>query len=257
MVRKKSNTLCVALVISIITLILASCDDAFSKSWGKSREYDKSKINLTMDNLREWKEKSIGNPALVSTLVGKIIDELDGKSGAEKAAFQAAGIDLAIEQSNICMLIIDFAGNDISNIKNESALRDILVSVQDKFSDGGNVAAANIATIAGKSVEAGATPKFADNDPYTAQAGALDVGMAVMTLTLAVAPDIKGADNLKDALYGNDTKLNFKDKQVTAGNGASQEEIVLAAYLNLIANDKTGKYSDSPTMGSLKKAFNL
>ncbi|MDR2445368.1 MAG: hypothetical protein LBD44_05485 [Spirochaetaceae bacterium] len=255
MTRKKTNTLCVALVISIITLILASCDDSFSKSWGKSREYDQSKINLTMDNLREWKEKATGNPDLEAALVGKIIGELDSKSGAEKAAFQDAGIELAIGQSGIGMSIIELAGKDISNIKDEATLKDILGSVQGKFSS--SAAAGNIAKIVNASIVPGATPKFADNDLYALNAEPSDVGIVVAALTLAVAPDIKGIGNLKDALSGNDSKLNFKGKQVTAGNGASQEEIALAAYLNLIANDKTGKYKKSPMVGSLKKAFNL
>ena len=261
MTRKIRNVVCAALIAAIAILTLAACDDFFSTSWGESRGYDQSKIHLTMDNLQVWKEKSLGNPDLAAALVKKIISELDGKSGAEKATLQSFGIEMAIEQSGIGTLIIELAGKDISNIKDADGLKNLLGAVQGKFTGGGDSAAANIAAIAAKSdltgTNDGETPKFPTDDQYTAQASASDIGMAVVALTLAVLPDIKATDDLDDVLKSK-TSLGFNDdKRVTVKDGAKPEEKALAAYLNLIAEDMTGKYEKNPITSGLMSAFKL
>jgi hypothetical protein len=261
MVKRIPNVVCTALIVTInlLTLLtLVACDDFFSTSWGSAREYDLSKINLTVDNLEDWKGKAAGNPDLAAKLVDKIISELDGKSGAEKAAFQTAGIDLAIEQSGIGTTIVELAGKDISNIKDKDGLIDMLSSVQGKFS--GDAAAGNIATIALASNPTGNAPSFPPNDPYTAQASASDVGMAIAVLALALAPDDVGKDgaDLDESLPESLTITGGDgNRQVTANGGASPEERALAAYLNLIASDNTGKYEKNPITSGLKSAFKL
>ena len=259
MTTKTKNMVYAALIISIVAFALVSCDDFFDTSWGKARKYDSSKINLTLEDLPEWKEKAAGNPDLAESLVEKILGELDSKSGAEKAALQDAGIDLAIEQSGIGTTIIELAGGALSSVKDESGIKTMLDSAQSKFNgNNGKAAAENIAAIVAKSdLSAGTTPKFSKDDPYAAQANPSDVGMAVAILALAVAPNLKDTTDLKTALSDGDAKFGFHDNQVTVSDGASKEEIALAAYLNLIADDRTGKYESNPIAGGLKKAFKL
>jgi hypothetical protein len=261
MARRIMSVVCAAQVILSAVFTLAACDDFYSTSWGTVRKYDQSKIKLTQDNLQEWREKAVGNPDLAAALVEKIISELPGKSGAEKAAFQDVGIDLAIEQSGIGALIIDLAGRDLAKIKDASGLKSMLSSVQGKFSGGnGKAAAGNIAAIVGSSALTGRTPQFGDGDQYAAQASPSDVGMAVTVLFLAIASDgISGDTNLESKLP-NLTITTERGKgqvSVESGKTPSQEEIALAAYLNLIASDTTGKYGKNPITSGLKSSFNL
>ncbi|MDR2445367.1 MAG: hypothetical protein LBD44_05480 [Spirochaetaceae bacterium] len=263
MTKKIQMIVCTTLIVAVnlLTLLtLVACDDFFSTSWGEAREYELSKINLTVDNLEDWKGKAAGNPDLAAKLVDKIINGLDGKSGAEKAAFQTAGIELAIEQSGIGTTIVELAGKDISNIKDEDGLKDLLSSVQGKFS--GDAAAGNIATIALASNLTGGdtTPSFSQNDPYMAQASASDVGMAVVVLALSLAPEnVSSYDKLEESLPNLEITGNEGNREVSVKSGStpSPEEKALAAYLNLIANDTTGKYEKNPITSGLKSAFNL
>ncbi|MDR2795611.1 MAG: hypothetical protein LBB47_02730 [Spirochaetaceae bacterium] len=250
--RKISNTVCAAL---FTVFMLASCDDFFSSSWGTMRDYDLSKIKLTLDNLQELKEKAVGNPELAGALVEKIIRELDGKSGAEKAAFQEAGIDLAIEQSGIGTSILELAGKDIANMSDETGLQDLLGSVQNKFNSGnGKAAARNIATIVDKSLPT--SGQFPPGDQYVARASASDVGMAVAVLALAVMPDIGSSDkDLKAQMNDGNKGISISGNTATVKSNATHEEIAFAAYLNLILRDPNGKYDGNPITSGIKSAF--
>jgi hypothetical protein len=238
----------------VVLAALASCDDFYSTSWGTEREYDVSKIDLTSGNLEDWKRKAAGNPTLAEKLTEKIISELEGKSSAEKAALQKAGVSLAIEQSGIGSIIIEVAGSDLDNLINggEDAARDLFGKVQSK-SGGVDKAAANIVTIAGKSsiTTSGGVPSFSNGDLYADSVSASDVGMAVAVLALAVIPDIDSSTDLSDL----STHLTVESGNVKIVGNAIDEEKTLAAYLNLIADDKNGKFSDNPLTSGLKAAF--
>jgi hypothetical protein len=247
-----------ALVLAVLVgLVMISCDDFFSTSWGPSQEYDASKIKLEQSNLDQWKKKAVGNPDLAKKLVEKIIGELSGKSGTEKAAFQEAGIELAVEQSGMGMKILEVASSDLSNINSEEGVKDLLHKVQSGLDENSTAAAANnIATIANASsllkTKAGQAPKFPNNDPYASEADASNVGLAVMVLALAVVPEI---DTSKD-LVGQIPHLGLNDdKGVTVKAYATPTETALAAYLNLIASDTTGRFEDKVITGGIKSAF--
>jgi hypothetical protein len=235
-----------------VVFALVSCDDFFSTSWGKERDYDISKIKLTQNNLEKWKEKAVGNPKLAAALVEKIISELPGKSGAEKAAFQKAGVELAIEQAGIGTKIIEVAGSDLSSVDSESGVKNLLSKVQGGLPDV-DAAAGNITAIVGGDVESGNTPAF--NASYAAGADPSDVGMAVMVLTLSLVPGIESGTKLENSM--NDLNLKIDDGEVKTNGDPSQEAKVLAAYLNLIATDTTGKYDNNLITGGIRDAFGL
>jgi hypothetical protein len=258
MMRKISN----AVWLVLIVFAMASCDDFYSTSWGKAREYDSSKIKLTQHNLQQWKEKAVGNPALAKALVKKIISDLDSKSGAEKAAFQEAGVELAIEQAGIGTKIIEVAGSALDNIDSEDGVKDLLNKVQKGLGDDVKPAAANIAAIVSKSSLTGTNsdngiPKFDASDDYANDASPSDVGMAVMVLALSIIPNIDGNTDLSD-LSTNlslDTGSTPNQVKITSVADASPEEIALAAYLNLIVSDEGGKFGNNLITSGIKSAF--
>jgi hypothetical protein len=244
-------------MVAVFTLY--SCDDFYSTSWGEPREYDLSKIKLTQSNLKAWKEKAAGNPKLAKALVNKIIEELKSKSGAEKAAFQKAGIELSIEQAGIGTKIIELAGSSLDKIsgEDEGAIRDMLNKVQNGLKDV-DAAAGNIAKIVGSSVNGtGSNEKPSFDSAYVAAATPSEVGMAVMVLALATIPEIKEDTELSElaTLIPN---FQFEDGEVTIGDGKtpSNEELALAAYLNLITSD-TEKFDNNLITSGIISAFDL
>jgi hypothetical protein len=237
-------------VSALIAFTLAACDDFFSTSWGEARKYDLSKIKLTSGNLQEWKNKAVGNPELAGKLVEKIIRELDGKSGAEKAAFQDAGVDLAVEQSGIGTTILDIAGKDMDKLVSggdEDAIKGLLGTVQGKFGAKGYAAAENIAAIAVGSVSGSS---FAADDLYAAQVSAADVGMAVAVLALSIMPDINSKGFGKNSLDDSGVSLSGD-----TFSGSGSKAATFAAYMNLIMKDNTGKFTGNPITSGLKSAF--
>jgi hypothetical protein len=255
MMKKKLKMMCVLAVLG--AFVLASCDDFYSTSWGKPRKYDVSKITLTQDNLKQWKKAAIGNPELAQALVKKIIEELDGKSGAEKAEFQKVGVELAIEQSGMGVKILQLAGSELSDIDSEEGVKNLLKKVQSGVD---TAAAANIAAIVNKSTlentSPGGTPKFKSDDPYGTSADPSNVGLAVMVLALDVITNINEGTKL-DELNNNLTLTTDNPPLVKIVSGASDKEIALAAYLNLIASDTSGKFDDNPITSAIKSAFGL
>jgi hypothetical protein len=249
MTKRFSNVAGVVLSVFIVCAFV-SCDNFYSTSWGKEREYDASKIKLTESNLKMWKEKAAGNPKLAEALVKKIISELPGKSGAEKAAFQEAGIELAIEQAGIGTKIIELAGSALSEIDNEAGLQDLLSKVQGGVGSAVHKAAANIAQIVGASTNHEPTFPNGGSASYQANANPANVGLAVLVLSLSLIPDI-GSKELSDL----SENLTLTGGSVTATGSASNEEKALAAYLNLIADNDTGKYDNNVITSGIQDAF--
>jgi hypothetical protein len=246
-----------ALVMAMLVgLAMISCDDFFSTTWGEPEEYDASKIKLDQSNLDQWKKKAVGNPKLAKELVEKIIGELSSKSGKEKASLQEAGIELAVEQSGMGKTILEVAGSDVSSINSEEGVKNLLQKVQSGLDGNTDAAADNIAAIANASgllrIKGGQAPKFPDNDTYAKTADPSSVGMAVMVLALSVTPEIDPEKDLTTQI----PNLDLNDKnEITVKSGASQNEIALAAYLNLISSDESGRFDDNMITGGIKSAF--
>ena len=262
---KHQKTMCVVCALFVL-VALVSCDDFFSTSWGEVRKYDLSKIHLSVDNLETWKNKSVGNPALAKAIVEKIIAELGGKSGAEKALFQKFGVQIAIEQSGIGTSIVNVAGSamdkleDLEDGKEEEWTKDLLVKVEGALNSGDvKGAAANIANIVGSDIsditEENNIPEF--TGPYAGAASASDVGMAVLLLSLAVLPDINvtNLNDIEDSHFA--IVKSGTTKKINVTGDATPEEKAFAAYMNLIAADTTDRFEDNPITSKLKPTFGL
>ncbi|MDR1059201.1 MAG: hypothetical protein LBL43_06595 [Treponema sp.] len=267
MIKRQNFLLCLFLLPALIFVsVFVSCDSFFSESWGSERSYDPDKIDLTTSNLDSWIENSIGNPKLAAALTEKIkVKVASMGNGSERAKFQEAGVELAIEASGIGTSIVSNAADILGNIDDldgDQAVKDILKDIQSDFSSGGPQAAANLAEIVNVSVDPsstgnGSVPKFNSDDSYAATAAASDVGEAVLVLSLAVLGDdiAKGVEDLGD---GTDVAgLQLVNNKIKVTGNASSEAIALAAYLNLIVDDTTGKFDNNPVTSAIKEAFKL
>jgi hypothetical protein len=268
MIKRGRFLLCLLLLQA---LIFVSCDEFFSETWGSKRSYDPDNIKLTAGNLNTWIFDSIGNPELAAAVTKKIVEKVHSGTlnPQEKLQFQEAGVDLAIEASGIGISIVSNAADTLGNIDDvkEGAITTILTNIQNDFSSGGPQAAANLAAIVSASLDsnttgATGTPRFAASDLYTNNAAPADVAQAILVLALAVTGN---GDTIRKQIddfakgEGNDIAgLTLENGQVKVGSGgASPEAAVLAAYLNLIANDTTNRFEDNPITQSIKEAFGL
>jgi hypothetical protein len=262
-------------VIGLVLLgawVVISCDDFFSSSWGteSARTYEPSKIEITAENADGWVEKARGNPELADAITEAIKKELDGKvkqgnATEDQAKLQEAGVTLAIESSGVGpSIVINAAGavNDAAEDGPIIAIVDLMKNVQSDFDkNNGEKAARNLCLIVNWSLEerwnsygSGDIPRF--SGLYAENAKASDVGQAVVVLTLAlVGKPIDEVDlqDLKD--YGISVNSSKKVKLII--DDPTNEAVVLAAYLNLIADDKTGKYDNDPLTSAIKSTFGL
>ncbi|MDR0582862.1 MAG: hypothetical protein LBG57_00715 [Treponema sp.] len=250
-------------------LLVISCDDFYSSTWGTSREYDSSKIDVNAGNVDDWIEKAAGNPELADALTKKIKDELKkgNLSDNDKAKLQEGGVALAIEASGIGETILEKASDILGNgISDAADLSNLFAGVQGDFKkNNGAGAASDIAEIAGGSLTQSDygrddVPKL--TGVYAENADPAVVGQAVVVLTLALVGNAEGAatDMSKVDLgelddYG--IYINENKEAAVMGDNPTPEAVTLAAYLNLIADDKTGKYSSNPLTGTIATAFGV
>ena len=274
-------------------LIFTSCDNFFSTSWGTQREYDSSRIVINAGNIDEWIDAADGNPALAAAITDKIKGELSGVSGGnltpDQQKLQQAGIELAIEASGIGTAIVSSAADVVSKLQDldmndttgmQKTMTDLLTNVVNTFNEvNGTGAAGNLAEIVNVSLTTGSDldgnytynqgddvvyPEFSPQFAANAKPG--DVGQAVMVLALSVIGDNIGAtlnveegDTLDLSQYGIALDNNNSEQKMkaAAASNPTPESVALAAYLNLIADDTTGKYSGNPITNAIKSAFGL
>jgi len=251
-------------VFTVLAFALSSCnntslDEFFSTSLAKPQTYDASKIKVTAGNVDDLIRSARGNPALATAITQKIIDDLTNNrvSASDKPKLVEAGMKLAVQSSGFGSSIVTQAAGALGDFNNiaDGSVPDILKSISADFNSGsrGPSAADNLSTIAGFEITGkneGAAPHFGDVYANNAKPG--DVAEAIMILTLAeLGPDIDDWDN--PSKLG----LNVSGGNVTVTDPhPSSNQIALAAYLNLIADDDN-KYSGNPLTSTIKSAFDL
>jgi hypothetical protein len=270
--KKKAMSM-VGVLLLASALIFSACDQFFSTSWGTARKYDPSKIKLNAKNVDDWVNTAIGNPELAAALTEKIKDELSGvpqgNPSPDQEKLQEAGVTLAIEASGIGESILSNASGLISKLTEENnddlknTVTELLNDIQSDFrGHNGSTAAENLAAIVGGSLASGSygngtTPEF--TGLYANKAKPSDVGQAVMVLALSIIED-KGLSVSSVDLEN----LDQSSLGITINNGKAeivgtpdQKTIVLAAYLNLIAEDKNGKFGKNDITSAIKEAFGM
>jgi len=276
---------CFALVAFVFALSFTGCDSFFSTSWGKSREYDATKIDVNAGNIDQWLSASVGNPALAGVISDKIYQQLqdDNLGAADKAVLLTAGVNLAVESSGLGQSILSNAAGALGNLGNmddsdlETTVTTILTNIWNDFtSGGGSQAADTIAKLAalGLTTDADGNPittgavEFNQSYKDAAQPG--DVAEAVLVLVLGELGDLIDKNPEEWTVADWDTILNEDaglpvgltdpadgPQKVTVNAGASDKEIALAAYLNLIV-EGGDQYNGNPLTNTIRDAlFNI
>ena len=251
------------LVTLIFALTLTACDDFFSSSWGSPREYRAENINVTVNNLDRWLERTVGNPPLARLVSENISRQVQDPHHPHRGRFQSAGVRIALESSGLGVALLGNAMNILSNMADtddemDDMLKDVLSGIQGDFRRTDGVGAANTITeIVINDINPGNVPIFRDNsfahNPNYATPS--DVGQVVLVLTLAVleerGKDIDDWDDFDLEKIGLHEVPN--EEKVGVEPGASNTLRALAAYLNLIAGDS--RFDDNFLTSAIREAF--
>ena len=261
-------------ILGLVAVILtfSSCDEFFTTSWGKSRTYDPSKIDVNADNIDKWVKAATGNPDLADAVTSAIIHELEkfdheSLGSPEAAALLDGGVKLAVEASGVSTSIVARGAELLGDIDHfgEDTVMDLLGKIQGDFNSGGGPAAAkNIATMVELTIDKdGPYPKFVG--PYANIVKPGDVAEAILVLVLGeyggipiieknnweeITSKFEGLGILEDT-PPNPPHINITNDPNPPTSGA----IALAAYLNLIADDKSGKFTNNPLTDTIREAF--
>ena len=251
--------------IAVLALLAAaltffSCDEYFSTSFGTFRSsYDPNKIDVNSGNIDEWIRASAGNPKLQQALSEAINRKLNDPSisPSEKAALLNGGIRIAVGSSGLGNSVLARASELIGKGDeiNPNTLTDLLGKVQNDFNTGGGPSAAdNIAQMVYSSIT-GNPPVF---DPsYADNVQPADVAEAVLVLALGLMENTgltaDGSNNWQDVQnLAEGLSLSTDGNHITYG-GTNKSALALAAYLNLIADQKD-RFGNTMT-DSLYSAF--
>ena len=246
-------------MLIIFVIGLSACDNYFSESWGSPRDYDIDNIDVNINNVDEWVERSIGNPDLAEVLVEKITKELIHATNSwDRAVLLEGGVKLAVENSGFGASIITYAADLLGELESGSdieTVQDMFRKMQNDFNSGrGPNAADSLAAMALRciQIDADGVPRFEDAYAQTAQAG--DVAEAVMVLVQRELGTDPIDDNWNDiSMLSGDLVIHNRAVR-TANSDAGDTSIALAAYLNLIS-DNPEKFSANPFTNALNNAF--
>jgi len=275
----KKTVFFAALAIFALTLSFTACDDFFTDGWGSSRDYKASNIDVKVGDLDKWIDRVVGNPPLAKLVSEDILNKVTSGSlsSNEKLLYQRAGVKIAVESSGLGVALLSNALDtladvadkidDLSESELEALLKDILSGIQGDFVKTGGVDAAdNIADMVKMDIEGldtlsdGDVPMFGDDSYFATIATASEIAKAILVLTLAeVEKSGIDIDDWEDfSLEDLDIGLRLSnDGKIETDGSAEPSALVLAAYLNLIASETTGKFNDNFLTKAIKDAFSL
>jgi len=222
---------------------LTACDDFYSNSWGKTREYNPSIIDLTASNLDDWLDAAVGNPDLARALTKKTKDKVSGMADDDpaKIIFQSAGVEFAFEASGLGISFAKNLGKVVDVMEageedgdSEQVLINLIRGIRNDFDASVADDLAQIVKPRDGFIE-GAPPRFANT--YINGARASDVGIAILIMMLATLDDFSTSEELEEKLEEKITIDNQSDPwEFSIKNDVEPKIQTLTAYLNLISS---------------------
>jgi hypothetical protein len=266
----KKTALPAILVIFVLGLSFTACDDFFSSGQGSFRSYKVENIDVTAANIEEWLHRTVGNPDLAHQVTLAIIYKLEilPFNHPDRPVLLRYGVKIAAESSNLGVAILinaldilpDLADGDLTEEQMKEKLKDILKGIQDDFRNSGGVSAAeSITKMTMFDVDLrGDYPTFRPGS-FAHEASPSEVARTILVLALATVEesDVDIEDwqdfNLDQLTIG--LSIDADTNRVVIDGDQSDEALVLAAYLNFIIADPSGKFADNFLTGAIRNAF--
>ena len=243
------KTIVPILVILTFCFALSSCDDFFSSSFGKRREYDQSKMNIDAGNIEEWVEKAdkeLAGPASEKTL--DVLNNMPSGFSKDKAKLVRGGAKLAVKSTGLGETILNNAVDALTELLGEDSeksevevLGEILDKILDDFEKNGGANAADVLSDiinhAVKEDTAGPNeaPKF--EEEFIELLTPTEVAEAILLLVLDRIASIGEIydNNWENLLYEVPyLTFNTSPPEVRVLSDAGPNDVALAAYLNLL-----------------------
>jgi len=251
----------IGVCIALGAFVFTACDSFYNDSWGSQRKYAPKELNA--DNVGELVDASVGNPELALALAKKVRDTVKGMddSRRDKAKLQAAGVELVFEASGLGTSLLSHIDKALGVVEArdkdadiEPALVKLLNSVRADFDF--SVADILVAIVQPREGFQGDIPQFAES--YKQTASASNVGEATMILILATMGETHEIASLHDEL---ETKFRVERTPdmptlFEVSSGADSKDRALAAYLNCVFGDGTGRFEKNPITKGLLDAIN-
>ena len=262
--------------ITILTLIIAlafiSCDTFFSDSMGSSRDYNSRNIHLTTRNIGEWAQATVGNPPLARAVMRSLQRRLNTATPTEMAIFLSYASMIAMEGSGVgASLLInstDLLGEFVSDASPQELVDNMTEIIERLLRDidgrGGSDASRTFANTVGLGINTeNGIPTF--NQAYIDSIQPSDLNDALLVLILGelMDNDDYNVDNLGnfDAL-GLRTVIEPTDSgglrssvRVMDDRDPGPNAIAMAAYLNIIHHDTTGRFDNNPLTSALSNTL--
>jgi hypothetical protein len=204
-----------------VLVLLSSCADFFTNSWGKNAARDPSTIKVTAGNVMSLLKEAKGDVKTSRGILSKIAEQLADKpnpvlqAAAVKAAVQASGLGTA------ALGALDDVDIDSTNSK---AFNELLSKIQNdvKDNDLGGISKDIVSSLP----VTGRPPRFTGS--YIEEVSDSDLTLLALALILAESEKNGGFDSYIETWTSN-------SKSINSDAGLSSSEKVIAA----IANEST------------------
>jgi hypothetical protein len=108
---KKYPGIVTAACIGLLSMILTSCPEVMSTSWGRWAKRAPKIPPITADNIESLLDATVGDPEFAEALLEAIREEIPNKDGEEKARLQGAAVTAAANGSGLDMEVITHIGD--------------------------------------------------------------------------------------------------------------------------------------------------
>ncbi|MDR1443941.1 MAG: hypothetical protein LBI94_03575 [Treponema sp.] len=208
----------------LCAVLLASCSNFFTTSWGKDWARDPSTIKVTTKNVKSLLKESKGDAKASRGILDKIAAEL--KNNPNQPELQAAAITAANQASGLTELVLENINLVLnSDSQSEDTFNKLLTEVQGtaKNNDMKGISD-NIVTSLGPAVTSSGKPQFTPGviDDVS------DAELAQLALTLILAESESQSTSVEDYLAGWGTSKKTDD----ATTLSSPSESIIAAVAN-------------------------
>jgi hypothetical protein len=212
-----------------LVVLLSSCADFFTNSWGKNAARDPGTIKVTASNVKELLKEARGDTKTSRGILDKIAEELKGNPNP---TLQAAAVTAANQASGLGTTVLDKMDLLVDgNTPDEEVLNDLLKDIQNKTKGNDLVGISNAVT-GSLPVTTSGKPAFAGDFVNTVS----ESDLTLLTLTLVLAEAEKKGQTFEAYIE----TWTEGQKSLDSGTGLSDSEKVIAAAANyIIAKDGT------------------
>jgi hypothetical protein len=215
--------------MALCAILLASCSNFFTTSWGKNWARDPDKIEVSAKNVKNLLKESKGDTKASKGILDKIAKELKGNPNPDPT-LQVAAITAANQAAGLSELVLENIGTVLNaEDGDEDTFKDLLKEVQDtaKNNDLPGIKTGIVDSLGGAVTTNGNKPVFKDNLVKDVP----DAELAQLALVLVLAEsEASGKDFDTYVSDWGDTK------NLNSATSLSESETIIAAIANELAS---------------------